>query len=86
MGLWFVVKYHIMNRLALLPPTTLINSVSIVYILAKEYLLLHVIAFQLLMEDGTKNRVLIMTARPFGSVAKYCPGTIRRQPDFPNVS
>jgi len=28
----------------------------------------------------------IMIARPFGSTARYCPGTIRRQPLFPNVS
>ena len=28
----------------------------------------------------------IIIARPFGSTAKYCPGTIRRQPLLPNVS
>jgi hypothetical protein len=28
----------------------------------------------------------IITLLPFGSVAKYCPGTIRRAPDFPYVS
>eukprot|EP00982_Pelagococcus_subviridis_P016710 31494-Pelagococcus_subviridis.AAC.27 len=28
----------------------------------------------------------IITARPFGSTARNCPGTIRRQPLFPNVS
>jgi len=27
-----------------------------------------------------------MMARPLGSTAKYCPGTIRRQPLLPNVS
>lgn len=28
----------------------------------------------------------IITALPLGSMAKYCPGTMRLQPDFPNVS
>jgi len=28
----------------------------------------------------------IMMARPFGSTARYWPGTIRRQPLLPNVS
>lgn len=36
-----------------------------------------------------KNQVYklpIITALPFGSIARYCPGTMRRQPLFPNVS
>ena len=28
----------------------------------------------------------IITARPLGSTQRYCPGTIRRSPLFPNVS
>lgn len=32
------------------------------------------------------STALIMIARPCGSAAKYCPGTIRRQPVLPYVS
>lgn len=32
------------------------------------------------------GNIPIITARPFGSTAIYCPGTILRQPLFPNVS
>ena len=43
----------------------------------------HILAFggMLALDDAP-----IMTARPFGSVARYCPGTMRRAADFPNVS
>jgi len=36
----------------------------------------------------SKNQVHlpIITARPFGSIAKYWPGTIRRHPLLPKVS
>ena len=36
--------------------------------------------------EGGRHPLPIMIALPLGSIARYCPGTIRRQPLLPNVS